>query len=497
MHCHTCNYPLWNLTTRQCPECGAPFAVDDYEFVPGSVRFCCPDCRQAYYGTTAKGHLEPRAFQCVTCGRQIDMNDTVLVPAEGVDERNTRADANPWLERSQLGAIKGWLQAIGMALVKPLRLMRGTPASSSMGQAWWFTVVTLVAGLLLAFIPTVAFVLILPMMASAASQGGGGPGALPLMAGAGAAMAIGFAIAVVMLMIYALLWGLVTHAMLRISGRGHGTLRRTYQAICYAAGANITLAIPCFGQYVAMPWWIVSAVLMVKEGHNVHGGRATLAVVTFPVCLLVLLVGLYAVMIVAVFANASVAMQQGAVTNAETQIVVDALLAYAGDHQGRGPAHGALLMTAGDLEAWEIVGGGTLTATGDIPVGDKSMEDFMVLPADLQQGLADAASASLPAGTIAHRVGDFVFTYHGIDLTAPDPGLWLVIASPDPDVNAVPPRMVVVGLADGTVQSIPAGNFAFRQSAQNALRARRGLPPLPAPGQVTHDAPATGGPDSK
>ena len=71
MRCKQCDYRLWNLTARRCPECGTPFLPSEFEFVPNSVQFCCPHCGQAYYGTDAKGHLVPPAFTCGRCGAAI------------------------------------------------------------------------------------------------------------------------------------------------------------------------------------------------------------------------------------------------------------------------------------------------------------------------------------------------------------------------------------------------------------------------------------------
>ena len=80
MQCKSCEYPLWNLKARQCPECGTPFTPSEFEFVINSVRYCCPHCNQAYYGTSEKGHLVPSEFDCVTCGRHLTMDEMVLLP---------------------------------------------------------------------------------------------------------------------------------------------------------------------------------------------------------------------------------------------------------------------------------------------------------------------------------------------------------------------------------------------------------------------------------
>jgi hypothetical protein len=59
MRCRTCEYALWNLRWRECPECGTPFRPSEFDFAPMSVRFCRPSCGQEYYGTGPRGHLSP------------------------------------------------------------------------------------------------------------------------------------------------------------------------------------------------------------------------------------------------------------------------------------------------------------------------------------------------------------------------------------------------------------------------------------------------------
>ena len=64
MHCQTCGYSLWNLAARECPECGARFLPGDFEFVPGTVQFCCPHCRHARHGTDDSGEpMRPIAYK--------------------------------------------------------------------------------------------------------------------------------------------------------------------------------------------------------------------------------------------------------------------------------------------------------------------------------------------------------------------------------------------------------------------------------------------------
>ena len=105
---------------------------------------------------------------------------------------------------------------------------------------------------------------------------------------------------------------------------------------------------------------------------------------------------------------------------------------------------------------------------------------------------AKAAADAMPQNVVAHRLGDFVFTYHGVDSSTGDPSLWIVISSADPVANPNPPlgENIAVGCLDGSVKTFLPHLFASALADQNALRRSVGLPPLPDPRTVTHDAPA-------
>ena len=490
MRCETCDYPLWNLKTRQCPECGTLFTPGGYEFVPNSVRFCCPNCSQAYYGTGEKGHLEPARFDCVSCSRHLTMNDMVLEPAAGLEEEQTTVDVNPWLARKRIGWFKGWFSTIGRALVAPGRLMRGTPEPSPAGDAWRFCLGTFAAVIVLALVPLIMLFLIPLVMATAAAGGGGagagGPGALLLTMTVAGALFFGF----VVFLIYVVLWGLVTHGLIRISGQGHGPIRRTYQAICYSSGAYVVSAVPCFGKYVAGIWWVVSAVIMVKVAHGLSGLRATFAVVTFPLALIISLVAVYAIAITAVVTGAG-AIGAGPSSTKETRLVLVAVIGYG----GQGPSHAVELVTTGGLEAWDLVGFNTATGADAVPVGTLDLFDFAMLEPQDRQVYVQEAIDGLPEGTVAHRLGDFVFTYHGIDPTTADPRLWLVVMTPDPDAMVSPPRTIYVGQADGTVRWFATPLLKGELAEQNRLRALDGLPPLPDPSLLRHGQPGVASDD--
>ncbi|MFH1419469.1 MAG: Yip1 family protein, partial [Planctomycetota bacterium] len=287
MRCRTCNYRLWNLESRRCPECGSPFLPSDFDFAPGSVQFCCPHCKQAYYATDPEGHLVPRDFDCVQCGNHIAMDEMILLPTEGLEEEQTDAPYHPWLDRRKVGRFKGWLSTIWLAMTGPGRLVQLAPKERSTGQAWWFALITNMLAMLAGFGPF----LLIPFVFSM----GGGPqigfwrvvGALPK-----------FGLVAVILVCAGLLvivvWGLLSHGLLRLTGPTSGPLSRTYEAICYSSGANIATGVPCLGYYFGWIWWCISAVFTLRATHKVSGGRAALAALLPPGLLVASVFALYA-----------------------------------------------------------------------------------------------------------------------------------------------------------------------------------------------------------
>jgi hypothetical protein len=179
----------------------------------------------------------------------------------------------------------------------------------------------------------------------------------------------------------------------------------------------------------------------------------------------------------------------------------NSLMQYSWQNTNRaGPEHGLELVLFGNLGAWQWGGPsfspfcqpGTKTTPTDIPVGDATLEDFLALSTSEKLGAAKDLLETLPDGIVAHRVGDFVFTHHGLTLSGSDPSLWTVIMVPDPDVNGTPlPTDVVHISTDGyMVDEILYRELAEALKEQNAYRKTLGLDPLPDPVTITHAKPA-------
>lgn len=509
MNCKGCQYPLWNLVDRRCPECGLAFYPSQFEFVPRSVRFLCPFCKQQYFGTDAHGHLVPRAFGCVSCNTRISMDEMILLPAEGVAEEITKLDRNPWIDSTVTGFYRRWFRTLGRSIVAPSRLILSTPDDSSAMKSFMFAGRNVLASWFLGVLSIAAI------------------GLVPLLSAPGAVYAVPIwllMIVVALALPFALLlsWTLLTHLLLHITGGAPGGIRRTKQCMWYSSGPFVFAAIPCLGAYVAIPaviWWSIGASIMLAKGHGINGFRATLAAIT-PV---LVLVGAFVALLILAISSvstmvATAAARAGTVQTAMLQIhassIQNALTAYAGA-KGAYPAHAAELLSTGSVAPSDFCLSSNPTAADAMPLGTTTLGQFSFAQPSQQQQVIAQVIAALPSNTIAHRLGDYVFTYHGINANSADPGLWIFIAeSPDPALplrppsptntgpssstvaidngRAPPPSAFFVGSVGGSVRTISKAAFGQALARQNAFRATFNLPPLPDPTTVTESKPAAG-----
>jgi len=177
-----------------------------------------------------------------------------------------------------------------------------------------------------------------------------------------------------------------------------------------------------------------------------------------------------------------------AAQQANLALVTNVLSSYARQHGGRPPGHACELIATAGTPASAFMHNDQ-QALPKVPVAGTDLQQFSTSPPSSQLALAQAAAGALPAKVVAHRLGDFVFTYHGINFNKADRGLWIVVLAPEgPQVPQ--PRQVHIALADGTTTQVRDSRFAQALVNQNALRAAQGLPPLPDPRKVTHSQPA-------
>ncbi len=487
MRCRNCDYPLWNLPSRACPECGQPFQPSEYEFVRSAVEFRCPHCGKGYYGTSESGHLVPDSFECVLCRSPIVMNEMVLSPALGVDESQTALIRNPWLARRRTGFFRSLMQTINMSLTKPGRLLCATPAGRSAGGAWDF-VGTILLGLFIVFLVEYAVF---------------------AATGAGVLIAVGmcgpgFPVALIPLVWFLVLylWGAAAHLLLLFSGPAKHNISRTFEAMCYGSGPLALSIVPCVGQF-AVIWSIVSSAAAFKEAQEVTGGRASLCVVTPPVVALVLAMALWmgaSWWAVAWFGRPSSSAPmwtppptlnatQSAAAGARASTFAAALLAFARENEGVGPRHGLELLDSAAVSPEDF-------CESDVQLAvhwGQTLQNFNSMPPRLRQEVIADARAMITPATVAHRIGEVVLTHHGIELFNCDRGLWLFIICEEPGGAGRQVDPIWIGRADGSVDSVDRGDLTNALVEQNALRAEHDLQPLSDPLGIRADRPADAG----
>jgi hypothetical protein len=486
MHCKNCSYPLWHLKPGPCPECGTAFKPSDYEFVGNSVRFCCPHCAQAYYGTGERGFLVPREFACVSCGVQVTMDEMILQPTEGVSEELTRSPTLPWVERGTRSWFGAFFVSMGWAMGNPNRTINGVPVESSIKRAVLYAMIhlwvqSLLGGMVLVFAMGMAF--------------GAGIGT-----GRGQGAWVGIPIAIVVTLAGVFLgfwiWTLTTHVILRITGETPGGLRRTVQAMAYSSGNNVITAMPCVGFYLFWAgglWWGISAAFMLAKAHSVKGWRAGLAVFLPVALVLATGIGLigYAIYRTQQFATTTMANMPPSMSFAtsldaaasEMAETIQSSVSMTGTKSY--PSHAVKMLASSYSTPHRFLLPKSKTDGMNARVAGHALDEWgwmRMSPAfERDRDLKNAWKTSAPA----HRVGDWVFVYEGQDASKPNGRLWVAIAWRDPSVNTLGnPVEVAVVFADGSTDVFAVAKFDAKFKEQNEERALAGLPVIPHPKDV-------------
>ncbi|MCA9281489.1 MAG: hypothetical protein KDA30_05580, partial [Phycisphaerales bacterium] len=241
-------------------------------------------------------------------------------------------------------------------------------------------------------------------------------------------------------------------------------------------------------------WWVVSSVLAMHALHGCGGLRATIATIAPPLVLVAAMVGFFVFAVFGAVATARTA-ATAAMVQATARSDEFSAMALAGtvssyrlqQRGGQFPVHGVELMGGGALNAATMVSGGDPAREYGAKVNGHALGEFAFDPA-----LVREAIDALPSGVIAHRVGDFVFTWHGITPST-DPNLWIAVMVPPPS-NVGPFGSSTTWWAveaDGDVTEVPLSTRQADLAAQNRMRAGYGLAPLPDLETVLDDQPAT------
>lgn len=486
MRCKTCDYPLWQIKDRQCPECGTAFKPSEFEFNLNSVRFHCPHCDQVYYGTGPQGQLVPKSFACITCHTPVDMDDMILRPADNVTENQTVPPSVPWIDPRPRNPFARFFGTMGMAIGNPNRLIDGVPESSSPWRAFGYAAIQVIWQVIFSFNWWIlSMFLFIGMTATGTSMGWG-------VAGTAAGTIIAAPIVL-------LLWTSVAHLVLKMTGPTAAGIGRTMHATCYSAGNNFLAGIPCLGFYLGWAgalWWTITAGFMLARAQKVSGLRAAFAVGTPLVLAGALFVGGFALMIFGVQGRvAGTIATAGTSVNSTNVSQMSSLLA-----SSLPVPHVAELVAANRMtwfETFDATDMYSFQRQTSLVIGGHKMSDWINLSRPQAMAAAKAAAATLPPNTVAYRVADTVFTYPGIVPSNIPQGdsanqLWTLVLWPESlSKNGSPSRTIDIGLADGSSAVTSLQSFDAQLVQQNALRASVGLPALSHPADVTSAAPQT------
>lgn len=285
MRCRNCDYSLWNVVGRTCPECGTAFLPSAYSFQPNQVRYCCPGCDQEYYGTSTAGHLIPPEFTCVRCGAHCSMDtNMVLRSLPGLEGQDVSTDDIPWCRRASIGRWRAWWQTFKLCMGSPGKVGTAISHSARTDTTSWFASLLIPAALVGVF-----FGLLMLGLAVAVRMGGRAAG--PGMSDLGPALfMIGFAVGMALLCVLLLVIAAgVSWFVLKFKDPN-----LTYSKVlaCWGYGATpaVLMCIPCVGTHClgpAMIGWVPAlAGIMLSQVARTTGLRVAVSVVVPPLALI-------------------------------------------------------------------------------------------------------------------------------------------------------------------------------------------------------------------
>lgn len=411
------------------------------------------------------------------------MDEMVLLPREGVHERQTQVYHLPWSDKDR-GFFSRFFGMIGWGMGRPGDIGRALPQTMTTSSALGYSMLLIIIGLVLGLGSLVVFTMAL------ASFGGGGP-AFPGMF----VFSLLFVFGIVMLgwLVGVFLWGLLSHWFLGGVRRDHVTVGRTIQVICLTGGPMILTAVPCLGfyglQFVGLVWWMIAASIALRPLHGCSGGRATVATIAPPLIAMAVAIGVVVAWFYVVFNSFAMMTARGGamwagIDRARANSVGNAIAAEVSLLGGSYPTHGVEMLRHGTLTESDL-----FTSTNMINSISARVIDVPLSSFRFDQRAVDDAVASLPAGVLAHRVGDVVFTWHGFT-PGTDGDLWVAVMAPPAGSTAATNAASWWAIeADGDVTEVTTVGRLPDLSAQNRLRAGHGLPALPDPETVTDHYP--------
>ena len=282
MRCRGCNYELWNLPPGDCPECGKAWRFEDFHFRREFVQFLCPHCDCAYPGEYIASLALPYAFTCTGCQSAIELGQMCARPAEGIDGSQAMQLDFVWSDRRQVGRWRAFWRVVGYSLGTPSRIGNTMTQKRGLRGALWFSFLCLnFAGFNWLIFITIAFWLPSFTGRSQSFRGVEFIAVLVFLA-----VFVGLVLAQ---QLFFLVWGLITHALIRMTGRARRAIGHTLSATQFCAGTFIICAIPICGFYfslISFVWMAVAMVSALAALHKISRWRTAFAVLAPPVVMI-------------------------------------------------------------------------------------------------------------------------------------------------------------------------------------------------------------------
>ncbi len=198
-------------------------------------------------------------------------------PAEGTDGSQAMQQEFVWSDRRQVGRWRAFWRVVGYSLGTPSRIGNTMTQKRDLRGALWFSFLCLIS-------TSLNWILIF-LVGFLMAIFGGSRSPAPFASAAMFTTVLGvlvFSVVVVLgQQLLFLMWGLITHALIRINGRSHHALGHTLSATQYCAGTFIICAVPICGFYfslISLVWMAVAMVSALAALHKISRWRTAFAV---------------------------------------------------------------------------------------------------------------------------------------------------------------------------------------------------------------------------
>ena len=192
-------------------------------------------------------------------------------PAEGTDGSQAMQQEFVWSDRRQVGWWRAFWRVIGYSLGTPSRIGNTMTQKRDLRGALWFSFLCL----LFASFNWLVFIsagILIPIYII------GQRNSVFTIVLIALAFFLGLMLA---LQLFLVVWGLITHALIRMTGRTRRPLGHTLSATQYCAGTFIVSAIPLCGFYfslIGLVWMAVAMVSALAALHKISRWRTAFAV---------------------------------------------------------------------------------------------------------------------------------------------------------------------------------------------------------------------------